>query len=232
MLRDLCKTMGFDPIEPGRRKQDVISHLSQCRIFHFAGHGYTDENNPSKGCLLLEDWQADPLTLATLQATNMRERAPFLAYLSACGTGQIRHERFLDENLHLISGFQVAGFRHVVGTLWEVNDELCVDMARITYEGIQRGDSADESVCRGLHKATKELRDRWLSRPACVRETKRQVGKVYEEQGQDENEVWGASNGDQGHARLPRDIAPDDGDEEDDGDIGPLHWVPYVHYGV
>jgi tetratricopeptide (TPR) repeat protein len=231
MLRGLCKSMEFDPIEPERRKQHVMSHLPQCKIFHFAGHGYTDEYDPSKSCLLLDDWRADPLTLATLQATNMREHAPFLAYLSACGTGQVRHERFLDESLHLVSGYQVAGFRHVVGTLWQVNDEPCMDIARITYEGIRRGDLADESVCRGLHKATRELRDRWLSRPSCVREEKRQVRKVYEDRGRDEIEAWGASDGGQGHARLPRDIIPDD-DDEDDRDIGPLHWVPYVHYGV
>ena len=124
----------------------------------------------------------------------------------------------------------MAGLRHVVGTLWEVNDELCVDMARITYEGIRRGDSADESVCRGLHKATRELRDRWLSRQSCVPEAKRQVRKAYVERSQDEIEVWGSTEGDQGHARLPRDIVSDD--DEDSRDTGPLHWVPYVHYGV
>jgi CHAT domain-containing protein len=66
------------------------------------------------------------------------------------------------EGVHLISACQQAGFRHVIGTLWEVNDETCVDMARIVYEVMGHGGMTDESVCRGLHNATKELLNRWL----------------------------------------------------------------------
>ncbi|OJJ81701.1 uncharacterized protein ASPGLDRAFT_94019, partial [Aspergillus glaucus CBS 516.65] len=90
---------------------------------------------------------------------NIRKQSPFLAYLSACGTVQVRDTRFLDESIHLISAFQLAGFCHAIGTLWEVNDELCIDMARITYEGMRDGDMTDKSVCQGLHNATRVLRD-------------------------------------------------------------------------
>ncbi|KAF7174243.1 hypothetical protein CNMCM6106_008368 [Aspergillus hiratsukae] len=132
MLHSLCKSMKFNPIEPERRKQDILSHLAQCRIFHFSGHGHSANDDPSKSHLLLEDWNNDPLMVANLLEINLRKHSPFLAYLSACGTGQIRDARFLDESIHLISAFQLAGFRHVIGTLWEVNDKLCVDMAKIT----------------------------------------------------------------------------------------------------
>jgi CHAT domain-containing protein len=77
---------------------------------------------------------------------------PFLAYLSACGTGRTQNNRFVDESIHLISACQLAGFRHVIGTLWEVNDQSCVDVARITYEGMKDGKMSDESVCLGLHR--------------------------------------------------------------------------------
>jgi CHAT domain-containing protein len=117
MLHDLCKSMAFNPIEPGRRKQDIISHLPDCKIFHFAGHGYTDNEDPLKSHLLLGDGKSDPLAVAALLEMNLRERPPFLAYLSACGTGRIRDERFFDESVHLISACQLAGFRHVIGTL-------------------------------------------------------------------------------------------------------------------
>ena len=178
-------------------------HLPQCKIFHFAGHGHTNDQDPSKSCLLLEDWQKDPLTLATLQETNMRKHTSFLAYLSACGTGQVRHERFIDQNLHLINGYQMAGFRHVVGTLWEVNDEFSMDMARITHEGIQRGDSVDKSVCRGLHKATREMRDRWLSRSACGREARRQLRDTSGDQSRDKIEgLAGDNNGGEVPAQI------------------------------
>ena len=68
-----------------------------------------------------------------------------------------------DEGIHLINGFHTAGFRHVIGTLWEVKDEICVDMARITYQGMAQNGMTDEAVSRGLHEASRELRDRWLT---------------------------------------------------------------------
>jgi tetratricopeptide (TPR) repeat protein len=218
VLQDICKSMSLDPIEPGRRKQDIISYLPSCKIFHFAGHGHTDNNDPSQSYLLLEDWESENnrLTVATLMEMNLRERPPFLAYLSACGTGEINDETLLDESLHLISACQLAGFRHVIGTLWEVNDESCVDMAKITYEGMRDGAITDESICRGLHKATRELRNRWL-RKANTPLTEDRIGAMT------------VNEGDQHDARLPRKIILCDLDEEEDR---PLHWVPYVHFGV
>lgn len=76
------------------------------------------------------------------------------------GAGQINSKKLLNESVRLISAFQLAGFRHVIGTQWEVNDELCVNIARIAYEGIRDGGMTDKSVCRGLHNATRQLRDR------------------------------------------------------------------------
>ena len=233
-VRSVCKALEIEPVEPQPRKQDIISRLSQCKIFHFAGHGYTHQHDPSKSCLVIEDWRKDPLTLATLQETKLHEHAPFLAYLSACGTGRIGHERFLDENLHLISGYQMAGFRHVIGTLWEVSDKISVDVARITYESIKRGDSADDSVCRRLHKATKELRDRWLVKTTGRKGPKRQFKNTYRNSSKIVTEDFVVSNPDKDQPQPPRTILPDS-DEDDEGDSGthgPLLWVPYVHYGV
>jgi tetratricopeptide (TPR) repeat protein len=230
MLRDLCKSMAFNPIEPGRSKQDVISHLPNCEIFHFAGHGYTDNDDPLKSHLLLGDGKRDPLTVAALLEMNLRERPPFLAYLSACGTGRIRDERFFDESVHLISACQLAGFRHVIGTLWEVIDELCVDMARMTYEGMRDGNMTDNSICLGLHNATRELRGYWLDTLAITGHGNSSIIKVDASLEGDKTESWnvGVRSTDQWKNRVPRDVLCDDDEEA----TAPLHWVPYVHFGV
>lgn len=219
MIRDLVKTMHLEPMEPGTHKHDITAHLPQCKVFHFAGHGHTDGHDPLRSLLFLEDGKENPLTVANLLEMNLREHSPFLAYLSACGTGRIKDKRFVDESIHLISACQLAGFRHVIGTLWEVNDELCVDMARITYEGMRDGSMTDESVCQGLHNATRQLRDRWLNMPT------NSAAKV-EFPLEDETCGGSAGDGDRRHDRLPRDIMCDDDETK------PLHWVPYVHFGV
>jgi len=230
MLHGLCTSITVNPIEPRQCKQDIMFHLPNCKIFHFAGHGHTDTADPSQSSLLLQDWKSSRLTVATLLEMNIRERSPFLAYLSACGTGQIRDKKFVDESTHLISACQLAGFRHVIGTLWEINDELCVDTARITYKGMRDGGMTDESVCRGLHKAIRTLRDCWLNMPAEARRGSRSVRGLVVPLVEDETEARSASDGDQRDVRLPRDVTLCDYDDSEG--TGPLHWVPYVHFGV
>ncbi|KAF0637147.1 hypothetical protein FPSE5266_04381 [Fusarium pseudograminearum] len=162
-IRDVTK--GLTMIlakEPPTVKNDVLSALGSCSIFHFAGHGGTDSLNPLESRLLLSDWKADPLSVENILDINLGREMPFLAYLSACGTSRIRTAGFVDEAIHMTSAFQLAGFQHVIGTLWDVSDRTCVDMARVTYEGLLKAGLSDESVSRSLHNATRELRSQWL----------------------------------------------------------------------
>ncbi|KAF4341814.1 hypothetical protein FBEOM_4271 [Fusarium beomiforme] len=203
----VCESMAIRPVSVGHRKHEILSCLRDCKIFHFAGHGYTNGHNPSKSHLCLGD-SRDSLTIGDILKLNLHEKSPFLAYLSACNTGRVQDDKFIDESIYHISAFQLAGFRHVIGTLWKVKDKHCVDVARITYEAIRDGGMTDESVCQGLHKATRELRDLWLD-------------EMDEMDGKSEKAVSGVRRG-------MRDVIPCDDDEE----LAPAYWVPYVHFGV
>ncbi|KAI1104103.1 CHAT domain-containing protein [Jackrogersella minutella] len=193
-------------------RQDVLDAIRNCKIFHFAGHGLSDPLDPSRSALILSD---EPLTVTSLFETNLRGRKPFLAYLSACGTGQVRHDGLVDEGLHLVGACQLAGFQHVVGTLWEVNDASCVDVSVMTYEWIQKHGMSDGVVSEGLHRACTELRRRWVSENAVrAAARRRRRGKKLVDQ----------SRSSQSNAREPRDVEA--------GDDEPLYWVPYVHFGI
>ncbi|EHK48516.1 hypothetical protein TRIATDRAFT_191244, partial [Trichoderma atroviride IMI 206040] len=111
---------------------------------------------------LLEDWKEQPLTVQSLLEANLDGHAPFLAYLSACGTGQLRNEESMNESIHLANACQLAGFQHVIGTLWTVEDEICVSMASMVYKFLRDQEFRDESVSRGIHHATMALREKWL----------------------------------------------------------------------
>ncbi|KAF4478567.1 hypothetical protein FAGAP_12319 [Fusarium agapanthi] len=84
VLRDICHRMKFKPVESKPFREDVLSRLRKCKIFHFAGHGYTDTADPSKSQLYLRDWETNPLTVTSLLELNLHREGPFLAYLSAC----------------------------------------------------------------------------------------------------------------------------------------------------
>ncbi|KAK2773196.1 TPR domain-containing protein [Colletotrichum kahawae] len=150
----VCSLMGVPCEHPNENQQDVLTALRDCRVFHFAGHGDAHPTDPLQSHLLLKDHQSNPLTVGNLFETNLRSRQPFLAYLSACGTGEIQDPRAVDESIHLASAFQLAGFRHVVGSLWNVDDAVCVDVARFTYDAILEHGFEDFSVSLGLPNMT------------------------------------------------------------------------------
>jgi Tfp pilus assembly protein PilF len=162
MLTGLCPSLQLKSVMPSPHRGEVLAHLRACKIFHFAGHGRSDPLDPSQSCLLLEDWKERPLTVGDLRDYWIQESAPFLGYLSACSTSANKVDKLVDEGIHLVSALQLAGFRHVIGTLWEVSDSHCIDVARVFYETIQDERMVDTAVCRGLHRAVKALRDKYV----------------------------------------------------------------------
>uniref|UniRef100_A0A8H7N4I0 CHAT domain-containing protein n=1 Tax=Bionectria ochroleuca TaxID=29856 RepID=A0A8H7N4I0_BIOOC len=219
VLQKLFNTINWKVHAAENTKDGVMSRLRSSQVFHFAGHGTVDPLNPSRSFLFLEDWKKDPFTVAELLELNLQQGMPFLAYLSACRTGQIRDEESLDESVHLISAFQLAGFRHVIGTLWEVNDDICVYMANYAYQAMWNGRFTDRSVCLGLHTAMRKLRDEWRSRVASSgqRGKIRVSSKLVHSAGSQMNRSQNSKEG--------RDMLSCDEEEK-------LFWVPFVHFGV
>ncbi|KAI1204903.1 CHAT domain-containing protein [Annulohypoxylon truncatum] len=158
MLKSICSSLQLVPVTPARYKRNIMESLRGCKVFHFAGHGRLNPVEPSQSCLLLDDWETDPLTVGDLRDHKLQGNLPFLGYLSACSTGSNKAENLADEAIHLVGALQLAGFRHVVGTLWEVSDSHCVDVARVLYETLHEG-ITDTAVYRGIHRAIKRLRD-------------------------------------------------------------------------
>jgi CHAT domain-containing protein/tetratricopeptide (TPR) repeat protein len=140
------------------QKADIMDKLSSYSIFHFAGHGRPHPLDPSKSCLLLSNWQEDPLTVEDLASLQLQKKSPWLSYLSACSTGESEVEKLQDETLHLVSACQLAGFPHVIGSLWEIDDQYSVYMAREVYKTIVKSGWTDEGVAVGVHNAVRFLR--------------------------------------------------------------------------
>lgn len=159
-VMEICRTISAST--PQARSKDILAALKACDIFHFAGHGSSNPSNPSQSSLHLT--AGDKIMVSDLLDINLhrREPRPFLAFLSACRTGQVKDEKLADEGLHLMAACQVAGFRHVIGTLWEVKDEVCVNAAVMVYEWMQKHNMRDDSVSEGLHHASRELRKAWI----------------------------------------------------------------------
>lgn len=141
------------------KKSEVLIRLKSATLLHFAGHGDSDPTDPLNSALLVQDWKTDRLTVKDLIALKLYQNPLLLAYLSACSTGRSEADDLLDEGLHLMSACQLVGFQHVIGSLWEVSDEGCVDVARNVVNTMVNSAVRDGSISLGLQEGVRCLRD-------------------------------------------------------------------------
>lgn len=156
--------------------QSVLKHLSQCSIAHFACHGTIDRQDPSNSGLILRRTtktnqgglkvEQDRLTVRTI--SQMSLHCTSIAYLSACSTAGTVKEDLAGEVIHVASGFQVAGFPHVVGCLWDSVDSVCVQVASTFYErlfGVGNQNWTSRQVAMALREAMLAVRKEDMDMP-------------------------------------------------------------------
>jgi len=133
------------------RRADVLSSLPASDWVHFACHADSDVDEPSASRLLLTD---GPLTV--LEIGRLRTPRAYLAYLSACATGRGGTD-LADEAIHISSAFQLAGYPHVIATLWPITDYTAGAFAHGIYATFAA--DSDTIPARAVHAATRRLRD-------------------------------------------------------------------------
>jgi tetratricopeptide (TPR) repeat protein len=134
----------------------ITAALGTATHAHFACHALTDPHDPGASCLMLTDGRLSVRDLAPVVASD-----GYLAYLSACGTA-FGGSRLVNESVHIASALHVAGFAHVIGTLWPVDDAVADQLARGCYELLAAG----HDPAAALHAAVRGLRDVQPDHPA------------------------------------------------------------------
>ncbi|WP_370381111.1 CHAT domain-containing protein [Catenulispora sp. GAS73] len=145
-------------------RTDVLAALPAYRIVHFSGQGYADWTEPTRSHLILTDHATTPLTVADITALNLDAD---LAYLSACGTA-LAPPRLADESFHFTGAFYLAGYRHVVGALWPINDDAAAKFAEDFYSHLTNHGTTPPSsdlAAHALHRATTRLRTQYPMAP-------------------------------------------------------------------
>ena len=167
LLRDRVDVLGL-PDTPAATHDTVTEALPGHRWVHFSCHARTDVNDPAKSALLLTDHQTRPLTVADLSALRL-DRAE-LAVLSACSTA-LTGARLPDEPIHLSAACQLAGYRHVIATIWPLNDDIAAYATGIIYRSLATTTAgaaaldADQAAA-ATHHATRTLRHQLPDQPS------------------------------------------------------------------
>ena len=142
---------------------DVLQVLPDFSIAHFACHGVSS-TNPANSHLMLLKESISPEGLTTEGVDELRVKdiaalklpAARLAYLSACSTAQSTSSILLDEVTHIVSSFHIAGFVHVIGTLWPSQDVACQKMAVDFYSELSKTDNVAVSYRTAIMRLMKE----------------------------------------------------------------------------
>jgi tetratricopeptide (TPR) repeat protein len=137
---------------------EVLAALGETTWAHFACHASTDVSAPSRSGLMLHDGH---LTVRAI--SRHRLDAAELAYLSACSTAH-RGWQHAEECLHLASAFQLAGFRHVIASLWPLADDIAAEATREFYRHLPASAAADQAPL-AIHRVTLKLRSDYPDRP-------------------------------------------------------------------
>lgn len=144
----------------------VRAELARHGIAHFACHGLSDRADSAASRLLLHDHATRPLTVAAVSGLHLP--GADLAYLSACSTSDTS-PLMTDEALHITSAFQLAGYRHVIGTLWPADDSAAATIAEAVYTHLTDGGTRPPAVADcalALHLAVRALRSQSSTTPA------------------------------------------------------------------
>ena len=138
----------------------VTTELCDHGWVHFACHGEQDLTDPAQGALLLQD---GPLTVIELLTRHYQGE---FAYLSGCETA-VGGVDLPDEAITLAAALHFTGFRHVVATLWSVQDLAAGRVAAAVYDAVMRnGLPQADGAATALHHAVRRLRDGRRSRPS------------------------------------------------------------------
>ncbi|KIJ19490.1 hypothetical protein PAXINDRAFT_166649 [Paxillus involutus ATCC 200175] len=127
--------------------------LQNNRWVHLSCHGQQDFEEPFKSSFAMRD---GPLSLLDIIGLDLSHHE--FAFLSACKTA-MGDSTFPDEVIHLAAGLQFTGVKSVVGTLWQVNDEVAFKLVSKFYEEFCKGDRLDCTMAGpALHRSIARLR--------------------------------------------------------------------------
>jgi CHAT domain-containing protein len=116
----------------------VLELMTRSSLIHYAGHADSDAAE-SYGALLLTPADGDDGILGTSEIARLPlEKHRPLVVLSACGTfrGNVTHVAGMPS---LARAFLSAGARAVVGTLWEMEDDLAPYLFSSFHEHLRTG---------------------------------------------------------------------------------------------
>lgn len=194
-----------DPLLDADATENAVTDRAPGRpVLHLATHGLVDDRGPNRSFIALAGH--DELTVGDLMGLDLTAD---LVVLSACHTGQGTATAGGDI-VGLVRAALAAGARHVVASLWPVDDEAGCLLMTGMYERLVAGEDVAASLAHAQHRV------RMLNAT--------QRSEAYEHLRQQVNT--------DPPARRARDARPQQAVTHETTTAAPYHWAPFIHIGV
>ena len=162
--KELC-THGVEALRVENEAATVVRVGDNMRIYnsiHLACHGVQDITQPLQSGFFMRDGRLKLSDIIKIQNIHAD-----LAFLSACHTSA-GTEELPEETVHLAAGMLAAGYQGVVATMWTIDDNHAVAMAKDFYHyllshGSESGEGLGLLSARAayaLHHASERMRER------------------------------------------------------------------------
>ncbi|TFK62237.1 hypothetical protein BDN72DRAFT_827689 [Pluteus cervinus] len=142
----------------GATIEAVKREIERATWVHFACHAKQNTESPLDSTLIL----ANHARLSLTEIAKLSLPHAEFAFLSACQTAQGTGSNLAgnpNESEHLAAGMLVAGYRSVVGSMWNVSDECAPKVAREVYKRLFENGKPDyRRAAYALHDAVQALR--------------------------------------------------------------------------
>ena len=125
--------------------ESIRRHLEGAAFFHAACHGVFAPDRPDESGLLLLSGSGDPETLTLRQLARLNLEVMEQAVLSSCWSA----DSFVLPGRWVVSLPETlwrAGCRSVLGSLWEVDDELAPHFLKTFLQALGSGASRDQAI--------------------------------------------------------------------------------------
>jgi CHAT domain-containing protein len=123
---------------------------------HYAGHADYDANNPSDSGFLLKDRKIKATDIISMIGAKP---LPSLVFSNACKSGHTEawkvKENYGTDIYGLANAFLLAGVRHYIGTIWNIQDEPGLYFALDFYKELMNGAMIGEAMRKSRLKLIK-----------------------------------------------------------------------------
>ncbi|MFI7147945.1 CHAT domain-containing protein [Nonomuraea sp. NPDC050022] len=135
-------------------RESVLADLGRSAYAHFACHGVQDLSRPSEGAIVLHDGALTIFDIARLRLDDAE-----MIFVSACRTASAG-TLLPNEAIHLAAALQVAGYRHVIATLWAIGERSAIVVAEQVYTMVAApGRLEPDRAAWALNRAVRSLRE-------------------------------------------------------------------------